>query len=94
MVTHERKGTFQQLEQLIGIGFRREKMNEVVSLFDWDNEENYEIEKLKGINTKDSLIEKKYRHICYLAESTYALAISENISSNPGFEWQLKYYGR
>ena len=93
---NNRKGTFQQLEQLMGIGFERIHIEKIVGLFDWDDEENYEISNLKGVNTRDTLTEKKYRHICYLTESVYALAISEmfNISSNPGFEWQLRYYGK
>ena len=89
------KGTFLQLEQLMGMGFERQKMKEVVSLFDWDEEEEHELGLLKGINTRDTLNDKKYRHLCYLSESAYALAVSDtmNISSNPGFEWQLRYYG-
>ena len=58
-------------------------------------EEEHELGLLKGVNTRDTLNEKKYRHLCYLSESAYALAVSDtmNISSNPGFEWQLRYYG-
>ena len=94
--TSKQKGVFQQLGQLIGIGFDRRKMKEIVSLFEWGDEEIYELQKLKGINARDTMDDKKYRHICYLTESVYALAISEskNISSNPGFEWQLRYYGK
>ena len=92
----KRKGEFEQLEQLIGISFDRRKMEKIVSLFEWNDEELFELNKLKGLNPKDTIIDKQYRHICYLTESVYALAISNsmNISSNPGFEWQLRYYGR
>ena len=92
---NHRKGTFLQLEQLMGIGFERQNMNEIVSLFSWDEEEKHELSLLKGINTRDTMNDKKYRHLCYLSESAFALAVSDrlNISSNPGFEWQLRYYG-
>ena len=65
-------------------------------MFDWSVEEEYKIANLKGVNTRDSIADKKYRHICYLCESVYALAVSNelNISTNPGFEWQLRYYGK
>jgi hypothetical protein len=35
-------------------------------------------------------------HIVYLSELLYAVSIDlkENISSNPGCEWQLKYFGK
>jgi Ca2+/Na+ antiporter len=36
---------------------------------------------------------KKYRYVVYLSELLCAVSIDlkENISSNPGCEWQLKY---
>jgi hypothetical protein len=35
-------------------------------------------------------------NIVYLSELLYAVSIDleENISSNPGCEWQLKYFGK
>ena len=35
----ERKGVFDQLEQLIGIEFDRREMDNIVSLSKWDDEE-------------------------------------------------------
>ena len=62
----------------------------------WDTEEIFELTKLKGVTSRDSLMKQQYRPVCYLLESIYALAVSNtnNISSNPGFEWQLQYYGK
>ena len=41
------------------------------------------------------LANRKYRHMCYLFEEVYDVAIksSDNITWNPTGEWQLKYYG-
>ena len=88
----KRKGDFDQLDLLLGTGFHRTKSKEIVSMVDWSVEEEYEIANLKGVNTRDSIEDKKYRHICYLCKSVYAFAISNelNISTNPGFEWQLR----
>ena len=92
----QRRGEFEQLEQLFEITFYQRKMDKIVSLFKWDDEELFELDKLKGVNTNDTITDKQYRHVCYLTESVYALAINStmNISSNPGYEWQLRYYGK
>ena len=88
-------GRFEQLEQYIGIGFCASDKEAVISLFDWSVEEIVELHKLKGAGTNISIIDKQYRHMCYLCETMYALSIDQNknISSNPGCEWQLGYYG-
>jgi hypothetical protein len=63
-----------------------------VNLFDWDDGEVKELEKLTAAS--------EARHtsvdIGYLSELLYAMSIEskENISSNPGCEWQLKYFGK
>ena len=87
---------FQKLEQLIGIGLDRSKMNEIVGLFGWNEEKVFELDKLTVVSTRDTMTDKKYRHICYLCESVYALSVrgDMNISTNPGFEWQLRFYGK
>ena len=87
------KGRFQQITQLMGIGFDKRKMSNVLGLFDWSNDEEMHLSSLSmNGGTQDS---KKYKHLCYLCELAYALCISpqDNISSNPGCEWQLCYYG-
>ena len=88
-------GTFQQLEQLIGIGITRGKLTPINELFIWSDEEIKGLTNLKGVATRNSIGDKKYKHIYYLFELAYALAIESrrNISGNPGCEWQLRYYG-
>jgi hypothetical protein len=96
--SHLRKGHFQDLKkQFVGIGFKRDNKENIVNLFDWDKREVKELEKLKAANeSKKTLVDKKYCHIVYLSELLYAVSIDlkENISSNPGCEWQLKYFGK
>ena len=81
-------GIFDQLEQYIGIIFCVGDKEAVVSLFDWSVEETIELHKLKVVGTNTSMIDKQYRHICYLCETMYALSIDQNknISGNPGCE--------
>ena len=64
-------------------------------MFDWSEEELYGLSQLKGVAIRDTLEDKKYKHMCYLFEAAYALAIEprRNISGNPGCEWQLNYFG-
>ena len=87
------KGNFQQIVQLMGIGFHKRNMNNVLSLFDWTDEEEKHLKDLSMCGGNQN--SKKYKHLCYLCELAYALCISlsNNISSNPGCEWQLRYYG-
>ena len=68
---------------------------EVVGLFTWTPEEINALSSLKSFGTNASIIDKQYRHICYLCEAMYALSINQlrNISGNPSCEWQLGYYG-
>ena len=89
-------GTFGQSEQLIGIGIRKDNIDGIVDQFEWCDFELKGLTELCGSGSRTSLIQKKYRHLCYLFESAYALAIEQrrNISGNPGFEWQLKFYGK
>ena len=88
-------GTFQQIEQLVGIGIKRDQLTSVNSLFLWSDEELTALDNLKGAATRDTIEDKKYKHICYLFEIAYALSIEcrRNISANPGCEWQLGYFG-
>ena len=87
-------GRFDQLEQYIGIGFYASDKETIISLFDWSVEGIVELHELKGTGTNISIIDKQYRHICYICETMYTLSIDQNknISSNPGCKWQLGYY--
>lgn len=90
------KGYFQDLSWKVGIGMKKDKMKELVELFDWNVLEVKELNDLKGNGNRQGLNQKKYRHLCYLFELAYALAMEprKNISTNPGCEWQLQYYGK
>jgi hypothetical protein len=93
--TLNRKGTFQSLNQLVGVGFQRSKASQVLALFEWDGYGLEELKKLQGCKNRNELVDKQYRHIVYLLEASHALAIEprKNISSNPSCEWQLRFFG-
>ena len=84
-------GNFQQIKQLIGIGIERSNLTLINQLFDWSEEELIGFWQLKGVTIRDTLSEKKYKHICCLFEVEYTLSIESrrNISGNPGCQWQL-----
>ena len=88
------KGNFQQLEPLSGMGFNRAKKDEINALFHWSKSEELELEILSG-SGKHQPRGQTYRHLCYIFETAYGLALDprRNISSNPGCEWQLRFYG-
>ena len=84
------------IHQRVGIGMDRNNMDEILSLFDWSEEEEKQLRMLPWKSSyKDSLANRKYRHLCYLFEAVYAIALkpSDNITQNPTGEWELKYYG-
>ena len=89
------RGVFQQLQPLIGVGLLRSKSSTIMSLFDPDINSKNHVTKLNGVGDRNGFEEKWYRHICYCFECLYAIMIdvNTNISTNPGFEWQLKFYG-
>ena len=68
----------------------------ILNLFDWNGIENKELGCLKGNSNRQTIDDKKYRHLCYMFELAYALAIepSKNISTSAGCEWQIGYFGR
>jgi hypothetical protein len=60
-----------------------------LNLFDWDNGKDKELQKLTTASeSRNTLVDKRYRHIVYLSELLYAVSIDliENISSNGGCE--------
>ena len=92
-----KKGTFQQLNQRVALAVNKSNMTPFVDLFDWTVSESNQLAKLsvKGM-TNPSLQYKKYRHLCYLFELTYAVALAPqaNITQNPTCEWQLGWFGK
>ena len=89
------RGEFQQLMQMYGVGFKRSSIKDIVKMFEGDKRSKEHVDRLTGVGIRISFEDKWYRHICYCFECVYALMLDEscNISSNPGFEWQLGYYG-
>jgi hypothetical protein len=63
------------------IGFSRDNKENVLNLFDWNDSEVKDLEKLTAASE---------------SRNTKAVSIDlkENISSNSGCEWQLKYFGK
>ena len=95
-VSTTRKGWFENLQQLVALGWRLEDadtMQKVTieykngGLFLYTNEENKNINALnmRGLETE---IRKRNDVVAYLIEITYDLCISPiyNVSKNPGFE--------
>ena len=89
------RGVFQKLNALFGVSLMKSQSSMVMSLFEPDSNNNLHVSKLNGIGDRNGFEDKWYMHICYCFECVYAIIIDVNthISSNPGFEWQLKYYG-
>ena len=87
-------GNYQQLEHLIGIRMTKVKITSVIELFTSSNVEVSELTALKGAVSRNSLEIKQYRHICYLFECAYVLAIEPRRNLSERCKWQLKYYGR
>ena len=90
------KGYWDDLSVNLGIGIKKANMTSVISCFNWNGSERKELSLLKGSGNRHSLQEKMYKHLCYMFELAYALAIDpvKNISCNAGCEWQLQYYGK
>ena len=89
------KGRFQHLSVRLGIGMKRNMKTELVKLFDWNYVETNELTMLNGNGNRKSMDDKKYRHLCYMFELAYALAIdpNKNVSSSAGCEWQMGHFG-
>ena len=74
-------------------------MKEVIELFSWSKKEEAQLNKLSLKKTSilnGTLDEKEYKHLTYLFEAVYAVAIEprNNISQNPTGKWELKYLGK
>ena len=92
-----KRGTFQQLEQRLGLGMKKSDRSKVLQLFQWTEIDEAHLNSLSyGDNRGGTLDFKKYKHICYMFELFFALAIepSRNITENPTCEWQLRLYSK
>ena len=47
-----RFGLFQQLEQLVGIGFDREHLKEIIDLFEWSDSKDKDLDVLSGTSNR------------------------------------------
>jgi hypothetical protein len=60
--------------------------------FEWSQQEDSYLSILSfGKGQGGTLIDKRFKHNCYMFESFYAVALrkEDNITQNPGCEWQL-----
>jgi hypothetical protein len=92
----DRYGTWDDLVQVVGIAVEHHQWNQIVNLFDWSDKEKRYLENLsQGARGGLSLQSKQYKHLCYLFETAFAVAIEPNmnVTQNPTCEWQLKWYG-
>lgn len=63
-------------------------------IFSWDEEENLDLALLRGINMRDTMVDKKHRHFCYISESAYILAVSDSLNMSlpvAALLWDLAY---
>ena len=62
-------------------------------MFDLIEGELSEIDLLSDSENLKDTEGKKFKHLCYLFQSVYTLAIEprRNLSNNPGCEWRLQY---
>ena len=92
-----RRGSFEDLIQICCMGFERSKTDSILGLFEWTKDENHHLKKLawRGSNIEGTLKNRQYRHLTYLFELAYTLAIApaQNRTNNPTGEWELKYFG-
>ena len=52
-----------QLDQMVAVTFKRDKVKCVVSLFNWSESENQQLNKLTVLAIRTSLENKQYKHV-------------------------------
>ena len=90
-----KKGKFQDLKQRVGLGVKRSERDSLLSLFEWNEEEEKELEELPWNSSREGcMANRKYRHLMYLFEAAHSVCInpSLNVTQNPTSKWQLKHY--
>ncbi|KAG7368491.1 hypothetical protein IV203_031234 [Nitzschia inconspicua] len=71
-----RRGTFQQLEQRLGLGVRKADRARVLALFKWTEIDEAHLGKLSyGDGRAGTFDFKKYKHICFMFELFFAVAL-------------------
>jgi hypothetical protein len=88
------KGSFQELQQHIGVSYKKSDIDRIASLFEWDE---YTETYLNTCNKKSGteLIDKKHRVICYTLELLLQMCLGKanNLSTSKGFESFLGWFG-
>ncbi len=90
----DRDGTFEQLDQRVGLAVRKSDTRAVTELFPFTEIDNYRLKQLSyGPNRAGTQTDKQYKHICYMFELLFNIAIEQrkNTTQNPGCEWQLQW---
>ena len=59
------RGNFQYLEQMVGVGFVRDKAEILLQPFELDISTRENVEQLNGIVDRTDFTDKWYRHLCY-----------------------------
>ena len=70
------KRNFQQIVQLVGVALHRSKELEVVDLFEWSDYQVKKLGELSVAGDRETIKNRKYRHMCYMFELAYALCIT------------------
>lgn len=59
-------GSFTQLEQLIGIGLQKDKVEDIVKQFEWSEFEWSGLSNLSRIGSQTNIIQNQYCYLCYI----------------------------
>ena len=91
-----KRGKFQDLRQMVGLGMKRSQIDDILKLFDWSEREEQRLANLTWTSGfPESLANRKCKHLSHLFEAVHAVAIcpGSNVTQNPTSEWELKFCG-
>ena len=87
------KGIWEDLEMRLGIGMSKQHKQQILDMFEWNEiDENY-LTKLKYSSSGGgTIVDKRWKHLCYCFETFMAVAIApgDNVTEAPTMEWQLQ----
>ena len=102
-----KKGTWDQLNQRVAAGLKANKKQQILDMFEWSDSDECHLAKLmldgndgkldgNDGNAGGTIQDKRFKHLCFMFETFYAVAIDphDNITQNPGCEWQLEIYSK
>jgi hypothetical protein len=95
--TAEMVGTWSQIFQRMALGIKKNDCHRLQTLFPLHENDLTYLDKLKLPGIGETSGDKHYRNLCYyMFETFYACCIrpSDNITENPGCEWQLGLYSK